>query len=305
MTSSKAGFGRKIASLFIAFAMALNAIIVPMAPAHAANGKIELDWDFVKQLEGGSVLKGYVPNFKGGGDHSGVTIAGGFDLGQQSLSGIKAMGLPASLVKKLTPYLGKKLDAAKAFLAKNPLTITRAEATAIDRAVTNAIAKRVARDFNASSKLRFEDLPSGVQTAIYSVGHQYYSLPDGAPRFFRAITRGDWGATLKELRNFGAKDQWRNTKIANYLEKALRDSGMYPVASQPPATPAPSPSPSDVPAPGETPGGESTPGGEATATPTPEPTKTNMPFFMTVPQEDGSPPRELTDAECDAILEDL
>lgn len=313
MTSSKTGLGRKFASILLVFAMAINAIVIPISPAHAANGKIEIDWKFVKSLEGGSLLTGYVPNFKGGGDHSGVTIAGGFDLGQQTVSGMRAMGLPESLIRKLAPYVGKRLSEARAFLRKNPLRITQAEANIIDRAVIANISKHVARDFNRSSKVRFEDLPSGVQTAIYSVGHQYFDLPGRTPRFFRAISSGSWGAAIKELRNFGAKDQWRNTKIANLLEKSLRDAGIYPAAPAPKPTTKPEPAPTGLPTPGtpgstpdpEAPPTEGAPGDAATPTETPPPTGGNMPFLMTIPQEDGSPPREFTDAECDAILGDL
>ena len=273
MTSSKAGFGRKFASILLAFALAINAIVIPAAPAHAANGKIEIDWNFVKSLEGGSLLKGYVPNFKGGGDHSGVTIAGGFDLGQQTVSGMRAMGLPESLIKKFTPYVGKKLDVARDYLRRHPLRITQAEANIIDKAVIASISKHIASDFNRSSKIRFQDLPAGVQTAIYSVGHQYYDLPGRTPRFFRAITSGNWGAAIKELRNFGAKDQWRNTKIANLLEKSLRDAGIYPAAPQPSPTPTavptgPAPAPTGLPGTGgETPGPDGTPTATPTATP--------------------------------------
>jgi hypothetical protein len=47
-----------------------------------------INWDFIKEKEGGSQNNGYVPE---GGDNSGVTIGSGFDLGQQTEETIKEL----------------------------------------------------------------------------------------------------------------------------------------------------------------------------------------------------------------------
>nr|MBT2938650.1 peptidoglycan-binding protein [Vibrio anguillarum] len=64
--------------------------------------KLMINFDFIKELEGVK-KKGYVPDVEN--SNSGVTIASGFDLGARSKSDLIALGLPASLVDKLTPYL--------------------------------------------------------------------------------------------------------------------------------------------------------------------------------------------------------
>ncbi|HDZ9500676.1 TPA: hypothetical protein RUZ94_003610, partial [Vibrio cholerae] len=77
--------------------------------------KLMINFDFIKELEG--VKKhGYVPDVKG--SNSGVTIASGLDLGARSKSDLITLGLPTSLIDKLTPYLGYKKHDAEAILAE-------------------------------------------------------------------------------------------------------------------------------------------------------------------------------------------
>lgn len=52
------------------------------------------------------ILNGYVPEPET--NQSGVTIYVGLDLGARKLSDLNRLGLNASLVSKLTPYLGRK-----------------------------------------------------------------------------------------------------------------------------------------------------------------------------------------------------
>ena len=69
-------------------------------------------FDFIKQNEGKAISKGYIPKNTDGSvmGQSGVTIASGFDLGQQDITSIS--GLPKDLQDKLIPYLGAKKDKA-------------------------------------------------------------------------------------------------------------------------------------------------------------------------------------------------
>ena len=64
--------------------------------------KPNIDWDFIRQLEGFE-LTGYVPKDMDANDRvpSGVTIVGGFDLGQHSVEDLVAMQVPDTLLLKL------------------------------------------------------------------------------------------------------------------------------------------------------------------------------------------------------------
>ena len=91
---------------------------------------LQVDLPFILKLEGNQRRTAYVPNPEG--SKSGVTIATGFDLGARGVADLEKMGLPRSLIDKLEKYLGKKKQEAVKFLRENPLTITQAEADAID-----------------------------------------------------------------------------------------------------------------------------------------------------------------------------
>ena len=51
-----------------------------------------IDWDFIKEREGKAILKAYVPDPHG--SQSGVTVASGVDLGQQTREGLESYNLP-------------------------------------------------------------------------------------------------------------------------------------------------------------------------------------------------------------------
>jgi hypothetical protein len=95
-----------------------------------------IDFKFLSDLEGGSKTTGYVP--AAGVSKSGVTIGTGFDLGQRKESDLTALGLDATLVTKLKPYLGLKGKKAQDLLKKQPLTISVANAQKIDKAAKSA-----------------------------------------------------------------------------------------------------------------------------------------------------------------------
>lgn len=304
-----------------------NAVFCTSA-AYAANGRIEIDWDFVSNLEGGRQTRGYVPPL----DKSGVTIATGFDLSSKTVSGLRAMGLSASLVAKLTPYIGLVRGQAQAAINAKPLVITASEALAIDRAVGKTFVDKLVSDFNRASATDFQDLPAAVQTAIYAVEHQYWDLPKRTPDFFAAITKGDWAGALYELRHFGASDQSRNTRTAAKMEAGLRAAGLYPKKTNPTPVPVPvptptptppvvvptptptpkppvvTPTPTPVPTPVVTPTPVATP--TPGATPTPAPTATPAPGGVWLPPPPPPPTKPAQDqatidANCEQLLKSL
>lgn len=168
----------------------------------------EIDWNFLSRLEGGRCLNGYVP----AAGASGVTIATGIDLGTRAAPDLAALGLPEHLQAKLSPYLGKRGDAARAALAHMPLEVTEGDAALLDEAVGRRLLGRFARKYDraiARNVPRFGALPGPVRTTIASVVWQYGPSLDrparqgGTPRFWACITRQDWGAAEVELRAFG------------------------------------------------------------------------------------------------------
>jgi hypothetical protein len=96
------------------------------------------------RFEGKVVRRGYIPCrngtwYPGGADkgeilgQSGVSIATGVDLGQQTERGFS--GLPVELLNKLRPYFGLKRDAAKEALIRRPLELSVGEVEQIDRLI--------------------------------------------------------------------------------------------------------------------------------------------------------------------------
>lgn len=77
---------------------------------------------------------GYVPTHRSGANkgqaigRSGVTIGIGCDLGGRSEDDLLRLGLPAALIEKLTPYLGKRRREAQQALAARPLQLSQEEA---------------------------------------------------------------------------------------------------------------------------------------------------------------------------------
>ncbi len=178
-----------------------------------------IKWGFISDLEGGQRLNGYVPAIEV--SESGVTIATGVDLGQRSEASIEALAIPDDLKTKLKPYAGLKKQAAADFLAEHPLTISREDAEALDRAIkqgsVSEVRERYDRAVAASPNMpKFDDLSDEAQTVICSVAFQYGSnLERRTPRFWNACTEGRWNDLVGELRNFGDAYPTRRNKEAD------------------------------------------------------------------------------------------
>ena len=180
----------------------------------------KIDFKFIGELEGGSKVEGYVP--AASVSKSGVTIATGFDLGQRGESDLKSLKLSSDLIDKLKPYLGVKSKEAQALLKKTPLTISRKQATEIDKAVKSSHVKKLVDKYNKASvnKKKFSELPAQAQTVIASVSFQYgTNLSSRAPKFWKAVTSQDWPETTKILKKFGDTYPTRRKKEAALMEK--------------------------------------------------------------------------------------
>ena len=168
-----------------------------------------IDFNFIQKLEGYS-LTGYVPAF----GRSGVTIAGGFDIGQRSIDEIEK-AFDEDLVSKLEPYVGLKRTDADLELDRIPLLITNSEALAINEYAHNQARERLLHDWCGS--VPFDSLSMECQTVVASVAFQYGSLSARCPNFWRQVTNGDWFEAYNNLRDFGDDYQTRRHKEAALL----------------------------------------------------------------------------------------
>lgn len=174
-----------------------------------------IDFEFIHELEGGSVLLGYVPDPKN--SQSGVTIAAGFDLGARNDKDLRKLELNATLIGKLYPYLGRKGNDALAYLAEFPLILSEHEAAAIDTNVKVQMTKRLIKRFNADSIAPFHKIPDSWQTVIASVEFQYGNLSARCPTFWKWATLHKWDEAILELRNFGDSYPSRRNREADYV----------------------------------------------------------------------------------------
>ena len=177
------------------------------------------------------ILKGYVPNNNGVPiAQSGVTIATGCDLGQQTPEGLLRMGVPQILLSRLIPYCGLRREAAIAKLSNFPLVISDADADAIDTAVIGSyiseVQARFDRDANSAASFldwRFTDRPKEVQAAVLSLRYQLGF--GGFPKTWAMIVAGDYHGAIAELRDparWGGKYMNRRRDEAALLAKVAQ-----------------------------------------------------------------------------------
>jgi hypothetical protein len=133
------------------------------------------------KFEGKAIARGYIPcqqgTYYGTGPSkgeplgaSGVTIATGVDLGQQSAQGLKAMGVSAETLAILEPYIGLKKQDALRKLQESPFQLTDMQVEGIDRAVHNRYIVQAAALFGAEA---FGDAPKEAQAVAVSLHYQF------------------------------------------------------------------------------------------------------------------------------------
>ncbi|MGQ8366163.1 pesticin C-terminus-like muramidase [Glaciecola sp. 1036] len=175
---------------------------------------VKIDYAFIAELEGGNVLKGYVPDAQN--SQSGVTLGIGFDLGARNIQDLMKLGLNPKYLQLLGPYLGLKGEQAQAYLQQYPIEIDEALANALNSSAKSKMIEQLVERYNADCNTAFVDIPAKWQTIIASVEFQYGSVKQRCPRFWRHVTRQDWPTAVKELRNFGDRYPTRRMKEADY-----------------------------------------------------------------------------------------
>ena len=193
-----------------------------------------IDWEFISAQEGGQRLTGYVPAAYS--SRSGVTIATGIDLGQRSPQEIDRLPVSAAVKAKLKPYARMRGVGALRYLRKRPLSLTKAEADALDRAVAGRLLRTLGRHYDAAAEKQrtFEELPYEAQTVIASVGMQYGPhLERATPRFWRLVTSQKWEQAVAELEDFGDAYDARRTTEAQLLRAIIEERTPRPGADPP------------------------------------------------------------------------
>lgn len=206
-----------------------------------------VDLAFLTAMEG-SVCYGYVPTYRSGASkgqvigRSGVTVGIGCDLGGRSKDDLLRLGLPAALVGKLMPYLGKRRREAQQALAAQPLRLSQEEAAMLSAAIAGEIFERLAARYDAATEglpgaCRFAQLPWQARTVIGSVAYQYGdNLPRATPRFWTVALTQDWPALMRELESFGDAYAPRRRREAELLRTMLangvREAGTAPSSPQ-------------------------------------------------------------------------
>ena len=185
---------------------------------------IKLDTNFLKKVEGFET-NAYVPTdkkTKKALGNSGVTIASGIDLGQWSEKDLVNLKVPQPILNKLKPYLGKTKDSSIKFLDNNPLSLKEEDAVELNNIFKTHFAEKIANRFNKDSNIKFEDLPSEVQTPLISVGFQYGNSMFNH-NFWKQVTGGKWKDAYNNLMNYGDKYSTRRKKEA----ALLKSSGIF------------------------------------------------------------------------------
>lgn len=194
-----------------------------------------IDLEFLIQLEGGSLLEGYVPPVA----KSGVTVACGIDLGQHFPEDFREAGVNEELIRKCKPYFQVKREEAEALLEECPLFLTREEASHLESCIMNDYAKKLKLAYGRYAKQcptviqAFEDLPKEAATVTFSLawncGTQLFK---SAPRSWYFITNNLWELLQRELNNFGYKIKGlsnRRMKEAVYLTTLTGVNSFEPV----------------------------------------------------------------------------
>ena len=148
---------------------------------------------------------------------SGVTIAMGCDLGQQTIGSLRKMGLSDDLVFKLTPYLGLTKKAAMRFLEAHPLSITKEEEQQINRGIVGLYIDYARAEFDGEDPVvKFDDLTMGCQIALTSLRFHLGVGKKKYPKTFGYFRDGYWNEAAMELMT---ASRWPSSWPKNFVER--------------------------------------------------------------------------------------
>lgn len=189
-----------------------------------------IDFNFIKENEGKAITKAYIPENNDGSvmGQSGVTIASGFDLGQQDATSIS--GLSKELQDKLIPYLGAKKDKAVAKLKETGgLELSIEEVNEIDMMAKEQYSSKIKESYSKLTGKNFDELSSNVQTVIADIQFQYGTNYGRTPKFAGIIQEiadnpsnvDSYMKLENELRNFGDDYGSRRKRGADLIKDQI------------------------------------------------------------------------------------
>ena len=190
----------------------------PAGPVTSDGADNTINGSFIRAREG-FTTDGYVPKDKDGNvlEGSGVTVGNGVDLGAQSAEKLRALGVDEDTIKALSPYFGKKRQAAVDALKAQPLSLSQQQTTDLSNRFLKSSAEEIATRFNKSQNFtRFADLPGNTKTMLVDIYHQYGPQLFGY-RFWKQVTTGDWQGAHNNLMNFDDEHPTRRRLEAGLL----------------------------------------------------------------------------------------
>jgi len=177
---------------------------------------MNINWNFISELEGKGVKKAYVPS-----DNSGVTVATGFDLKEKDVNLMNEMGISEETTNLLSQFFG--MSGAEAKEASANFSLTDDQVAEIDKASHNWYANQVKKTYESKDhKVAWDDLSEAMQTVIASVGFQHgtsFTRKDGSEmNYIKQARDNDVDGMIANLRNFGDNFNTRRNKEADLLE---------------------------------------------------------------------------------------
>ena len=174
-----------------------------------------VDWDKIKEFEGGSQASGYVPQ----AGKSGVTIGAGLDVGQRQ----NLEGLPEDIQQKLQPFVGLRNESAtRKLAASGGIELSPEQVETVDSFAKKETEDKLRSYWEKNSDIPFDSLTPAQKTVLTSVTHQYGNLAN-TPRFANYAIKGQWPKVMNELRNFKDDYSTRRNKEADILQQDLQD----------------------------------------------------------------------------------
>ena len=242
-----------------------NAPIPPVSPEQTVNlntrhtrenqcRPIGINHTQVSLWEGDMRKQAYVPWSEHQKDNrSGITVGAGLDLGQRDENGLKQLGLPEELFRKLVPYVKHQQGKAVSYLKEHPLSLSTDEIDTINLAAMYDMGTKVRKTWDTlvtrnrdryPNAPYFHELTSDQQTWLFSRFYQNGAFTRrertkearkkaelargenfrGHPDFFRAVMKNDWDTATRQMKEQAKKlRKNRATKWqGNRLQKEIK-----------------------------------------------------------------------------------
>lgn len=147
----------------------------------------------------------------------GIAIGTGTNLGQQSVDGLRDLGVPESTIQKISHVVGVEGKAAVNKLARKPLNLTEAEVEDLDTLVKENLRNNVRNRYEeATGGSKIDDLPEEARAVVYSLSHNLGNklYKGDYSKAWNAIVKNDWGSLVKSLSKLKDVPSRRKQEVA-------------------------------------------------------------------------------------------